>query len=372
MSVRPRRLPRFVAVLFVAVCWAALAVMLAVFLVIGAIWRDVQAPAQSRLTAGTPAEMIAYLAYNWRFRPTWQEDPQRAIYDPELTYVPKPGVARFTTGEFDTTITMSAAGLRQQPEAAAGKKIVVLGDSFAMGWGVNDAETFSAVLASRYGWPTVNTGVSSYGTARELLRLRRLGLARDARALVVQYCENDDVENLAFLAGPEHFTSPQRTAQSWADIHGKLAEQPTFVAVARHTVGYVVERCRSEGWRTALGRIWQDRLPPYGVLVKARGRRTPEAAAETFLAVWGRFPELVGVPVIVTEMNLHGADSGFVRALRRLAAGRKNFHVVSLTFHPEENYPFDGHINPRGHASAAAQLDRALRDLEADADGGRR
>lgn len=372
MSVGPRRLPRFVAVSLIAACWVAAAVLLAVFLVIGAIWRDVRAPMESRLTAGTPAEMIAYLAYNWRFRPTWQEDTQRAIYDPELTYVPKPGVARFTTGEFDTTITMSAAGLRQQPEAAAGKRIVVLGDSFAMGWGVNDAETFSAVLASRYGWPTVNTGVPSYGTARELLRLRRLGLAGDARALVVQYCENDDVENLAFLVDPERFTSPRRTAQSWAEIHKTLAEEPTFTAVAGYVVGYVMQRGRSEGWRPALSRIWHDRLPPYGTLVKVRGRRTPAAAAETFLAVWDRFPEFANMPVLVTEMSSHGADSGFPRELGRLAAGRKNFHVVSLTFHPEENYPFDGHINPRGHASAAAQLDRALHDLETGADGRRR
>jgi hypothetical protein len=55
--------------------------------------------------------------------------------------------------------------VRAQPppvdDLATRELVVVTGDSFAMGWGVNDAETFSAVLQERYHHRTTNAGVSS-------------------------------------------------------------------------------------------------------------------------------------------------------------------------------------------------------------------
>ena len=46
--------------------------------------------------------------------------------------------------------------------------ILVLGDSIAMGWGVNDYETFSYLLEKNLKMKVYNLGVSSYGTIREI------------------------------------------------------------------------------------------------------------------------------------------------------------------------------------------------------------
>ena len=54
-----------------------------------------------------------------------------------------------------------------------GARVIVLGDSHAMGWGVEDYDTFRQCTGLEFGYETVNLGVSSYGTVRELRRLER-------------------------------------------------------------------------------------------------------------------------------------------------------------------------------------------------------
>ena len=58
----------------------------------------------------------------------------------------------------------------------SGRGIAIVGDSHAMGWGVNDEETFAAVLQRIANRPVYNLGVGSYATERELIRLEKSGL----------------------------------------------------------------------------------------------------------------------------------------------------------------------------------------------------
>ena len=50
----------------------------------------------------------------------------------------------------------------------------MLGDSYAMGWGVEQGESFPEILEAATGLRVLNAGVPSYGTPRELLMLERL------------------------------------------------------------------------------------------------------------------------------------------------------------------------------------------------------
>ena len=78
------------------------------------------------------------------------------------------------------------------------KSIVVLGDSHAMGWGVNDKETFSYFLQVLTKQPVYNLAVSSYGTEREIARFEKSGLLENTDIIIIQYHENDLKENLSF------------------------------------------------------------------------------------------------------------------------------------------------------------------------------
>ena len=79
----------------------------------------------------------------------------------------------FNNIEFKTIISFDEFGrTSDHPINNDSNGIAVLGDSFAMGWGVNDKETFSYLLEKKINRPVYNLGVSGYGTIRELIRLQ--------------------------------------------------------------------------------------------------------------------------------------------------------------------------------------------------------
>ena len=126
-----------------------------------------------------------------------QFEPACTQYDPELTYILKPGRCTFENVEFSTEVRVNRLGLRDDDAALEAPEVIVVGDSYAMGWGVQQDETLSRVLARTSGQKVLNAGVSSYGTVREMKLLDRLDTS-NLKVLVVQYHDSDVVENLAF------------------------------------------------------------------------------------------------------------------------------------------------------------------------------
>jgi hypothetical protein len=126
-----------------------------------------------------------------------QFEPACTQYDPELTYVLRPGQCTFENVEFRTDLRINRAGLRDDDAALEAPEVIVLGDSYAMGWGVQQDETLARVLARTSGLKVLNAGISSYGTVREMKLLDRLDTSQ-LKVLVVQYHDTDVVENLAF------------------------------------------------------------------------------------------------------------------------------------------------------------------------------
>ena len=126
-----------------------------------------------------------------------QFEPACAQYDAELTYVLKPGECTFRNVEFNTALRINRLGLRDDDASLEAPEVIVLGDSYVMGWGVQQDETLARVLARTSGLRVLNAGISSYGTVRELKLLDRLDTSR-LQALVIQYHDSDIVENLSY------------------------------------------------------------------------------------------------------------------------------------------------------------------------------
>ena len=126
-----------------------------------------------------------------------QFEPACTQYDPELTYILKPGRCTFENVEFSTELRINRLGLRDDDAALEAPDVIVLGDSYAMGWGVQQDETFARVLGRASALKVLNAGISSYGTVREMKLLERIDTSR-LRFLIVQYHDSDSVENLAF------------------------------------------------------------------------------------------------------------------------------------------------------------------------------
>ena len=75
------------------------------------------------------------------------------------------------------------------------KIIAAIGDSMTMGWGVNDDETFSYNLQKLLGKKVINLGVSSYGTIREIKKLKSNKFYNQTDTIIIQYHLNDIYEN---------------------------------------------------------------------------------------------------------------------------------------------------------------------------------
>lgn len=115
--------------------------------------------------------------------------------DEPYVYTAKPGVCNLDNLEYSTTIQSDSYGFRN-PSVFETPNIILLGDSHTHGFGVKDNQTFSSILKS-YGHRTVNLGIGSYATLRELETLKKFSSGESV--VVIQYCDNDYGENVVSL-----------------------------------------------------------------------------------------------------------------------------------------------------------------------------
>ena len=131
-------------------------------------------------------------------RNIWQYKNNCIEFDKHLFYAPKDGLCEFNNPEFRTSLNFND-GVRLNfndinfDETA--QSIAVIGDSFAMGWGVNDKETFSSKLENQLNKRVYNLGVSSYGTIREVKKLINSDYYKEVDTIIIQYHFNDIDEN---------------------------------------------------------------------------------------------------------------------------------------------------------------------------------
>src|SRR5215475_1145640 len=103
------------------------------------------------------------------------------LYDPEIRYVNVPNQHGWIDDGF---VTMNSLGFRG-PETAIPKppgrfRVVLIGDSLTLGWGVADNETYAVQLEQRLkrqfpgrDLDVVNLGVGGYDTRQEVVLLKR-------------------------------------------------------------------------------------------------------------------------------------------------------------------------------------------------------
>ena len=290
-----------------------------------------------------PAGLMNFLRTEYFYsRRIVQMDERTARYDPELFYTLQPGAFTFSNAEFSTLYVVNREGLRDNQRSLEQPEIVVAGDSYAMGWGVQQDESFPELLEHRTGRRVLNTAVSSYGTVRERRMLDRIDLSR-AGTLIVQYAPNDFAENDEFLKNGNRYTASSR--EDWL---AAIAEQ----------------RRRARYWPFRMVYdtvVWIKR----GITGWPRGgfepsSYPPEAAAERFLnALMHASPrDLSPLHIIVTDVD---PDPAFIRALDRLHRSEmyppyiRSLRVVDLSkrLTPDMHYVLDDHLNARGHAAIA-------------------
>ena len=122
-------------------------------------------------------------------------------YEPDLGWAQIPSHdAFFQSRDFKVKITSNSHGFRDDeytiPKREGMRRILVLGDSFAWGWGVEKDEIFCEVAEKEMDQTEfLNLGHTSYGTAQELLIQEKLGLKFSPDYTVLAFYPNDIHEN---------------------------------------------------------------------------------------------------------------------------------------------------------------------------------
>jgi hypothetical protein len=177
----------------------------------------------------------------------WENPPHRARIEdfgyllrqsahPEIGLEMRPHLDVFFRGRpFQT----NAAGYRDRPHAARKRpgvlRIVGLGDSVMMGWGVGQGEDYLSLLegalrARGHDVEVLNFAVGGYNTVQEYHVMRDVALGYDPDVVVLGYVGND-LEDASFRRPRTRFDSPSALVNlgvlAWRRRTGALAPNET-------------------------------------------------------------------------------------------------------------------------------------------------
>jgi len=188
--------------------------------------------------------------YVSNYRKVIQVESNCSEYDEQFFYRLRPNVqCNFSNIEFSTLIETNSIGLRDDETSLSQPDVICIGDSYTMGWGVQQQESFPQQLEHKSGLKVLNAGMSSFGTVRELRKLQTLDTS-NCKWIVLQYCDNDAEETKPFV--DNHFnlkTSSKPTYDSlvkryeWNRVYypGK-----TFLSVANNLMKNIVRSSKKD------------------------------------------------------------------------------------------------------------------------------
>jgi len=270
-------------------------------------------------------------------------------YSPDLGYTLNPGTFAYSEIEFTNEYHINSLGVRDTEKALDAPEIILLGDSFALGWGVDAQETFIKVLEKKTGLTTLNTCVPSFGTVREMIMLRKADRSC-LKCLILQYCADDYDENRLYF---QNGNQPQ------------LMREETFEKIVNYfgrPISYYPGKYLRLKIRKKLNALKPANKP-------TTSDATCPDEVELFVHVLKQNADLLtGIPLIVFELSGINQTNDFTRKLREKikTPGEPSFIremiILDIAAGLEENhyYVLDGHLTPEGHRIIADVLYQTL------------
>lgn len=292
-----------------------------------------------------------------------QFDKRYAVYDPGLFYTLKPGARfNFSNIEFSNEYRTNRLGMRDEDSSLRAPEVVCIGDSYTMGWGVEQSACYPSKLRDICGLRVANMGMASYGTARELASLGRVDTSR-MQWLIIQYCTNDQDENRGAV---EHgYRLPISSAENYADLVRAAADSRIyFPGKYSLIIGNFFEKSCINKLYPFFKLRWERR--DWG--------KQQEEQARVFLDVLSHAAiDFNKVRVIVTMMDDHRNMKGdFLQSVQQLydtgpykarfGAGLKVVNVEPL-LSKKDLYTLDVHFRASAHIKIAWALLNAMKSF---------
>ncbi|MBI4847222.1 MAG: hypothetical protein HY808_01405 [Nitrospirae bacterium] len=271
------------------------------------------------------------------------------------------------TPEFSHKIATNSQGFRGKKEYSITKdsdvyRIIVLGDSVTFGYGVEDKETFSAILEKKLSLvkkvEVINMGVSGFGTAEELIKLRKEGFNYNPDLVILGYFPNDHFNNIISNLFKVENGKLIRNAEVFAPalfIRDRLNKVPgyTFLSQHSHFVNFLRNRISYSIIRT-IGKAHKiDSYVPVKEKITAKENELTAMLLNEFIQEGYKHNISVIILDIPEMINKKQSYSNLPTEL--LLLNNKTFLVdvqkQIFESYPllEINYKVDKHLRPLGH-----------------------
>jgi len=261
------------------------------------------------------------------YRNIWQAQKECITFDNELIYVPKIGKCIFKNTEFFTELNFTDIGRYQELSDRNNHKsnnIFIIGDSHAMGWGVNDDETFSFLLNKNINIKTTNLAVSSYATHREILRLKLSNLLKKEDLIIIQYSSNDLGENANYK---KNINSNKEFSNL---INEKLSNFEKIRKVIRYSITIPIEII-FKNEKIVLD--WNDHK-------------------KFFFDILDSYDFLKDNKIILININ---SPNIFFKNFINLGEN-KNLFFLNIDYSISDFFIVDGHLNKHGHIKTSVEI----------------
>jgi hypothetical protein len=282
-------------------------------------------------------------------RNIWQYQTECIDLDLDLIYKPRVGACRHTNTEFDVTYNFTEQGRivpGRKSIAIKSDAVAILGDSHAMGWGVEDEATFANILQRETNRPVYNFGVSSYGTKRELIRLINSPVYADISTIIVQYCDNDLDENRSSSA---EFV---RKSAMFKDLIAQQLIAPQDRHLPDHFARTIGVNQASLIAKAPLKPMYDWLSEMVGVNQSVYLESKPHI--DEILNIINANEEMLGDRrIVVFYSNAHG------KSFKQFGASSPSFpnvRFVDLFLQEKDYYVLDDHLNSEGHKFVGLRL----------------
>jgi len=287
-----------------------------------------------------------------------QYEPAHTRYDTALYYTLKSNVSfTYSNREYDNAFATNSKGLRDDEASLTQPRIICLGDSYTLGWGADEQQSYPAMVERQTGLKVLNAGMSSYGTARESRLLSTLDTSQ-VQYVIWQYCANDQEENEAYIT--TYRSSPSHTPQSLDSVMELHAWTRQYFP-CRHLFTLA---------KLSANQLVNDlSLPMKPAPAPPTADSVFERNARDFLSiVTTSSVDLVRTKIIVLELGPFPIEGRFIHHLKNLVQQRgltQSFLFIdaSTLLSKDDFYILDVHLNQQGNRKVAEALTRMINGL---------
>lgn len=259
-------------------------------------------------------------------------------------------------------VVHDARGFRRTvgTSAAAGSRVLLLGNSYTYGLGVEDGETYASQLSRLTGAEVHDAGVNGYGIDQALLLWEEEGVALRPEVVVLGYYTDDFHRNaLALRQAPKPRFIPVARG-------GYRLEPPVSCArLIAHGSAWRLPALLRAAWRRLLDRI--GRLPVE--MLRARRRLSRALLERLDVSVRAHGARLVVLLIPHCEHPEDGKYGGWI--MPRVRRDCRDLGLQYLDFTGDLSPALFGancHWSARGHRMVAERLADALHLGEREAD----